>query len=751
MPVDVSIHYDNHWSFADPHLWVWYDEPGRGPDDVAPDGHDGFGPVFRFQPAAVGFGFLFKDGPGASPARWEDDGLRRFHRVGPQRREIWCRGDRSFVYDVEPRRPETRSAAEFLATVTTVPGVYLPATDGLSGLGATVLAGGGVLFGLYQPNAARVHVCGTFNEWQHPGHDNPDPSRFHELALHRGYFGEPNLWLGLVPEAGPDDEYKYVVRGGVPHDQQGRSLRWCTDPFARLLGSNYSDNAVVVDPGRFSWTDGGFTIPDRADLVIYELSVHGFTEGDGDVDPAKWGRFAGITERIRDGYFTGLGITALSVMPLAETSTMQGSTSLGYNPMIFSTVERDFGTPDDLRELVDTAHAHGLAVLLDEVFNHTNNEPNPLWKAILERPEEEFDESEGGLYFNDRTDWGNRVATEKRDVQNLLIDVCKMFLREYHVDGFRFDATHTRNVNHDFMLRLADELTGFRPRVILVAENLPNEADLNRSGYDGFSQWADPFHDKMKALLREAVYQDHHFPTTDRLGDIFYFCRGEYAAHTNNVVNYVESHDETSVAYEVGTNPAIPIFAHDATKDRKGRLGLFATTVALGQPMIYMGQEFNVHRDRNRVDFTWPQGGPDSDGFYRWASRLLPMRRRYPALRIAGSAPADDGRFTWILGPWMDETHGRDRKVVGWRLRPNGFAHDAMVVLLNFETAPVRVDLELGLGGTWVKLADMDVANDVPPSGTNSAADPTALHSADGRFGGFELPSSSGFLYKWES
>ena len=190
-------------------------------------------------------------------------------------------------------------------------------------------------------------------------------------------------------------------------------------------------------------------------------------------------------------------------------------------------------------------------------------------------------------------------------------------ITEYHVDGFRFDATHTNYMNHDFVLRLAGELTAFKPSVILIAENLPNQSDLNRAGYNGFSQWADPYHDKMKALLREGAFDNSNFYTTDLIGDIFYFSKSLYAAHTNNVVNYVESHDETSIPYEVGTNPSTN---HPATKERKGRLGFFATMVALGQPMIYMGQEFNVERDRNIVSFSWPPGGPATSDFFRWAS-----------------------------------------------------------------------------------------------------------------------------------
>lgn len=743
MPVDVTIHYNNTWSFADPYLWVWYDASSES-DDFAPTGLDEFGPVFAVQVRRPDFRFMFKDGPGGSAPAWENNALRRSYDTTPALREIWCRADKAFVDNVPPRRPEAGSAADYLATLTPVDGSYLPDTDGPSGLGATLLRGGGTLFGLYQPNAARVYVCGDFNDWQHPGHPNPDPGRFRELKLYRGYFGIPNLWLGVVAGSAAGQQYKYFVQGGVSRDpSSGRYERWCTDPFARRLGPDYGKyNAVIVDPTGYAWTDRGFRTRDRADLILYELSVYGFTEDDDGI--AQPGQFAGITQRIREGYFNDLGVTALSLMPLAEFSGIQGPTTLGYSTSVFSAIERDFGTPDDLRELVNAAHERNLAVLLDQVFNHTSNDENPLWRAILEDPDEP--PTEGGLYFNGSTPWGNRVATEKRDVQNLLIDTCKMFLTEYHVDGFRFDST--TNVDRGFLLRLADELTRFRPSVALVAENLPNNPDLNRSGYDGFAQWTDPFHDKMKALLREGVFQDTNFFTADGLGDIYYFSHTRFAAHTNNVVNYVESHDETSVAYEVGTNPTTN---QPATKDRKGRLGLFGTMTALGQPMIYMGQEFNVERDRNIVSFDWPPGGPDSNGFYRWASRLVRLRRRYPALRIAGYDPALDGRFTWILGPWLDQTHGRDRIVLGWRLHPNDRPYDTMIVLLNFEPIPVRVDLELGLSGTWVKLADLDIVNDIPPAGTNSATDPSALHSDDGRFAGFNLPSSSGFLYKWES
>jgi 1,4-alpha-glucan branching enzyme len=747
MPLPIRVHFDNSPGFAAPHLHAWFDGT-PATLDVAPAGRDAFGPYFDVTATRSLVRFKFKEGPGVA-GPWEDD--RRARRVWPAsvppgpRDEIWCRGDSAFVYHVRPKAPAGDAAAA-IAALSFAPGVYVPATGSPTGLGALPLAGGGVLFGLYQPNAARVFVAGDFNGWQCPGLPQPNPAAFVELDLHRGWFGVPNTWLKVVPNAAPGQEYKFWVEGGVPTNGSGRACAWSTDPFARRLGPSFDhNNAMIVDPAAFRWHDAGWRTPDPAEVILYELSVFGFTESDGGIPAADQGRFAGVTDRIRSGYFQQLGVTALSLMPLAEVPSMQSGTALGYNPSLFTAVERDFGTPDDLRTLVDEAHQRGLAVLLDQVFNHTDNSFNPLWQAILEHPTEE-ERGEGGLYFSGSTRWGNRVATEKTDVQNLLIDACKLWLREYHVDGFRFDATHTDWMDHGFLLRLATELKAFKPDVLLVAENLPNQRDLDRAGYDGYAQWCDPFHDAVKPLLAEREV-DGTPNTSDRLGDVFYFSKSAFAAHTNNVVNYCESHDEHSVPHEVG---ATPWLSHRAAKDRKARLGLFGTAVALGQPMLYMGQEFNVDRPRNVVSVEWPQSAP-ADPTFAWASRLLQLRRRYPGLRLRGYDPAADGTFAWVLGPWMDAAHGGGRRVIGWRARPNAFAHDALVVLLNFEGFDVQVDVELGIAGTWLKLADIERVNDVPPAGTSSAADPAALRSGDGRFCGFTLPSTSAFLYKWDA
>jgi hypothetical protein len=152
MGIHVSIHYDNSAGFSDPYLYVWY-AGAAAADDFKATGTDGFGAVFEVEVKRSDFSFKFKNGPGTSGA-WEGPGLdRRFRPLkgvpdAQVMTEFWCRGDKAFVYPTLPAVPEADSAANFLKTLTPVKGIYLPDSGALSGLGATPLAGGGVLFGL---------------------------------------------------------------------------------------------------------------------------------------------------------------------------------------------------------------------------------------------------------------------------------------------------------------------------------------------------------------------------------------------------------------------------------------------------------------------------------------------------------------------------------------------------------------------------------------------------------------------------
>lgn len=751
--MEVTIHVQTNPQ-PDIGLQFWHDRNCRvAPQKIQPRGTGPEGPVFTVDTEVSSFQFRLAGVPG-------DPGFERFYGnyLG---KEIWCLPDRPEVYPIKPA-PVRGGVNDFFGRIQNLApeNLYIPGTDvsylrdGLppgpdkrpalaaSMLGANPLSDGSVVFGLFHPRAAQVYLVGDFNDWQCPGHSRPEPSRFLAMELYRGYYDYPNIWLLQLPPGSYREEMEYLfyVVGGVPLDGGNRRPeRYVHDPFTKRYGPDIARNtSVVVNPSLYQWQSRSWKTPALSELLIYEMNVYGFTIHDYDIPPAEQGKFQGVIRRIKNGYFRDLGFNALGLMPTSEAPSLQGPTSMGYDPCGFASIERDFGSPDDLRELVDVAHQNGVAVLLDLVFNHTANTFNPLWGII-------DDGNPGGLYFSGGTPWGNRVATEREEVQNYLIDICKLLLTEYKVDGFRFDATHSDWMDHRFLFRLEYEIRqrGFKPDCVLICENLPNQPDLNRDGWNGFAQWCDPFHDKMAALLREGVYQDWVNDSPQYLGDVFYYCRNLYARHTNNAINYCESHDENSIPFEVSTDG--PALQTSAAEERKARLGFMATLTALGQPMIYMGQEFGINRPRNRVQFDWPRD-LQKHHFYQWARGIANLRRRYPGLRMAGADLIEEGRFGFIMGPWLDE--GRGRTVIGWKVNPSGHPEDQLVVLFNFEPYDVPVTIHFGTPGKWAKLADIDRVNDLPPRGDNSGNDPTVIVTS-GAFPGFVMPSSSGFIYKY--
>lgn len=743
MTTKITIHFDNYAGFSQPVLITQTAE--KDTKTVASTSRNEFGEIFELEVAKdkeLHFKFAEKD-----LSQQEDNNLVR--TISPEHindgREFWCRGWNKFVYIQEPQHIAQKTAEQVVNNQKFLDGTYISNTGGRYALGATKTANG-TLFGVFHPHASRIWVVGDFNNWQYPNADNPNPKQFLEMTLHQGYFGVPNVWYAGTDKIQVGEEYKFYIEYNCLTQHTILESRLMVDPYARFLGMDYSaNNSLFIDPSAYHWHDSDYKTSAIHDLIIYELHVHGFTHAHPDIDESHQGKYQGIMDRIDANYFDELGITCLYLMPISEAPTPQGEDALGYNSSLFMAIERDFGTPDDLRRLVDKAHQHGLAVIMDQVFNHSANSWNPLWQYILDDPKEAV-HGEGGIYFSGSSPWGNRMSTERTETQNMLIDACKMMIIEYHIDGFRFDATHSMYIDHSFMQRLADELQVLKSDVILIAENLPNEADLNRQGFDGYGQWCDFFHDTIKAFLREGEFEGSDDHAND-LGDIFYFSKGKFATHTNNVINYCESHDEHSVAHEVS-------FVHNLNspqaKERKARLGLFATMVALGQPMMYMGQEFGTERERNIVYFDFPENLQEN-GFYQWASRLINLRKRYPALKLYGFNPIEDGQFTWIIGAWLSGDSGANKRVLGWRATPTSDSHETMVVIINLENHSVEVDIPFGIDGRWVRLASIDEVNDIAPRGNNSPDNPFTIQVTNGVFENFVLPDSSAFIYKWEA
>ena len=319
---------------------------------------------------------------------------------------------------------------------------------------------GGAQFTVWAPEAERVDVVLV----------HPDYSMTRALSrLPNGCFSawEPDVEAGT--------RYCFRLNGGHEYP----------DPASRFQPDGVHGASMVVDPNRFEWTDDGWRGVARDELVVYELHVGTFTPE---------GTFAGVQSRLE--YLASLGVTAIELMPVAEAA---GTRNWGYDGVDLFAPSHHYGTPDDLRLLVDAAHRHGLAVILDVVYNHVG--PDGAYLSAF-----------SASYFTTRhaSPWGPSVNLDgegSEQVRAFLIENALHWIAEYRVDGLRLDATHTL-VDHSalhFLAELSERVraTTHRP-VILIAEderNLTAIVEPRPRGYGLDAVWADDFHHHIRRAV----------------------------------------------------------------------------------------------------------------------------------------------------------------------------------------------------------------------------------------------------------
>src|SRR5215212_2076440 len=208
------------------------------------------------------------------------------------------------------------------------------------------------------------------------------------------------------PEGNVGDLYKYTFGDFGPFP----------DPASRYQPKGVHGPSMVTTNG-FQWSDDRWSAPPLRDLVIYELHIGTFTAE---------GTFAAAREKLRE--VAESGFTAIEIMPIAD---FPGERNWGYDGVCIYAPARVYGTPNDLRGLIDAAHGLGLAVILDVVYNHFGPDGNYL--AVF-HPD----------YFNPghQTPWGAAFRFELPAVRNFFLQNIAYWMDDFHVDGYRLDATH---------------------------------------------------------------------------------------------------------------------------------------------------------------------------------------------------------------------------------------------------------------------------------------------------------------------
>lgn len=290
-----------------------------------------------------------------------------------------------------------------------------------------------------------------------------------------------------VRDAHAGMRYRFMLDGQGP---------W-PDPCSRWQPDGVHGPSMIIDPSTFVWSDGGWRGHERRHLVCYELHVGTFTPE---------GTFDGVTRHLAS--LAELGVTAIELMPVAA---FPGTRNWGYDGAALFAPSEQYGTPDALRRLVDTAHGLGLAVILDVVYNHLG--PDGAYLAAY-LPEI--------LTERHRSSWGPGINLDARgsDVaRRLICDNALHWLVEYHMDGLRLDATHALFDEGDehLLAQLTREIETYLPdrRVHLIAED---ERNLDRlllpraaGGYGLSAVWADDFHHAMRRRLagdHESYFSD---------------------------------------------------------------------------------------------------------------------------------------------------------------------------------------------------------------------------------------------------
>lgn len=439
-------------------------------------------------------------------------------------------------------------------------------------VGAEVQPGAGVHFRVWAPRRKRVFVVLEGAPERESGAGN---SSF-ELARENdeGYFS------ALVEPAGAGTLYRFRL------DSEGMLF---PDPASRFQPDGPHGPSRVVDPDVFKWTDRKWKGVGSRGQVVYEMHIGTFTR-DG-----QWNSAAGELEELRR-----IGITVIEIMPVAE---FPGRFGWGYDGVDLFAPCRLYGEPDDFRRFVDRAHAAGLGVILDVVYNHLGPDGNFL---------PQFSES----YFSEKrhTDWGAAINFDgpgAGPVREFFIANAGYWMDEYHLDGLRIDAT--QNIYDDSEDHILSVITrtvreSAKGRMtFVVGENEPQDVRLIRppeeGGFGLDAVWNDDFHHSAMVSLtgyNEAYYTDYlgnpqEFVSMAKRGFLYQGQRYKwqkkrrgtptYGRAPFQFINFIQNHDQVA-------NSGHGLRAHFLTSPGQYRAMTALLLLSPGTPMLLQGQEF---------------------------------------------------------------------------------------------------------------------------------------------------------------
>jgi len=443
-----------------------------------------------------------------------------------------------------------------------------------------------------------------------------------------------NWWLNVKLDPNTVYEYLYEIENN----------KMVSDPFGRQFGTygtRFSTGSSGISADDYVWQATGFQRPPLNKLVIYELHVGEFGGGYYG-KPAGSAGFNDLKSLL--SHFVSLGVNAIELMPINDFGIVgKSGHSWGYDLNHYFAIEPGYGTPLELKQLIDEAHKLGIAVILDLVYNH-QNDTGPLWQMLPDEAANPYFKlnsdkryNEDGLeFFKDLDHW-------TPETQELILENLKMWIDDYMIDGFRYDYTQGIGWNISEPTKgilgwsnIIDTL--YQGSIYQIAEHLPGSpALIYYSGLTG--GWHDSFRDEIFDDARYqntplTDYENHVLGLTEYGGNDTPGSPSLYGGRTEPI-NATITHDEQSLIYEMTQ------FQGVSQTEAVLRDKLYATFIftSLGIPMLWQGQEFSAPRgwvndqklSYRPLDWDWmlvPRG-TEHFNYYR---TLIKQRLKNPAL-----------------------------------------------------------------------------------------------------------------------
>lgn len=602
-------------------------------------------------------------------------------------------------------------------------------------MGANLVAGGGATFRVWAPAAREVYVI---TDELTAARQNGWAPQEKDLLVNQ----PDGTWTGFVPNLIEGARYLFWVVG------EG-STGFKRDPYARELSIDppFPDcDCLILDPQSYPWHDQDYRTPQFADLMIYQLHIGMFyavDEQGGDVRRQRRGKFLDLLDRIE--YLQALGINAIQPLPIQE---FPSQFSLGYNGTDYFSPEMDYQVdPKDedllqrylnkansllarhnqppleldqlkpggnqLKVVIDLYHLHGIAVILDLVYNHAGGGFGDRSLYFMDR--RKFDNNNNNsLYFTDKGWAGGLVfAYWNEGVRQFLMDNAEFFLKEYHIDGIRYDEVSVMD-NHGgwfFCQDLTTHCRDVKPQAIQIAEYWNDWRWLAvnpKPGGMGFdAALVDGLRDRLREALGQAAGGRNAHVNLESVRDNLY--APQFFPNAWRAVQCIENHDKVlygrdrRVVALAGGNDSRSWYARSRSRAATGLL-----LTAPGIPMLFMGEEFL--EDKNWSDnldahpqtlIYWEglQNDRNMRDFRQFTQELLELRRRYPALRSDRINAFHVHNINRVLAfhRWLD-----------------GEGQDVVVVMSLNESTFWHYELGFPRWGRWREVFNSDFYDQLP-------------------------------------